>query len=140
MKWPFTFYKDSLVSEGAAGCARGFLIFIREKYKDDEGLYAHEFNHVKQYLAFALLGLAIFAIQFQNQIDPNLNYVAMVVASLHPLLYKFVPSYRLWAEVQCYKIQNSYCETDRSELFAKFIAESYDLDITQAEALRKMRE
>ena len=113
MKYLLTFYTDNFIPEGAAGCARGPFIFIHKKYKDDYGLYKHELEHIKQ----GFLGLFI----------------------IHNLLYLLVPSYRLWAEVAAYKEQAKHYQDDRIPLFAAFIAEHYNLKITQQEAEKLLR-
>ena len=110
MKWPLTFYTDFGVPQGFAGATRGPVVFIRPSKKVDEGLYRHELTHVKQ----AFLGLFIG----------------------HALLYALVPPYRLWCEVQAYRVQLKY-SPGREALFARFIAEKYRLNIT-AEAAEEM--
>jgi hypothetical protein len=94
-----------------AGTTYGPFIFIKPEYKDDVGLLAHEKLHVKHFL----LSLGLSAI-----------------------LYRFSKRYRLWSEVQCYRVQLRYSPND-AELFASFIAERYDLDITKAEALEMLK-
>lgn len=100
------FYTDKFVKDTFAGCAIGPFVFIRPIYKNDKGLLAHEQTHVKQFF-FTLF--------------------------THGLLYKFIPKYRLWSEVQAYKVQASYYEKDKTGLFASYIATRYNLDVTQEE-------
>lgn len=114
MRWPLTFYTDFGVPQGAAGAARGPVVFIRPSKKDDEGLYRHELEHVKQWFR----GLFIF----------------------HSLLYKFLPEYRLWAEVQAFKKQAKYYADDRIPLFAAAIATRYRLSVTKEAAESLLRE
>lgn len=92
--------------------AIGPVIKILEKYRDDRGIYEHELLHVKQWL-FTL--------------------------GIHSLLYLLVPRYKLWAEVQCYREQAKHYPDDRRPLFAHFIATSYGLKITEAEALKLLQ-
>jgi hypothetical protein len=103
------FYTDRFIPSDAAGCARGPIVFIRPQYKDDKGLLAHENNHVKQWLR---------------------------TFGLHSWLYILSKSYRLASEVECYRIQASFYEDDRRPLFARYIARSYGLDISEQEALK----
>ena len=100
------FYTDRLIPQQFAGCARGPVIFIRPKYKNDKGLLEHEKVHVRQF--WRTLGL-------------------------HGPIYKFSKSYRLKCELEAYSVQLRY-SPNSADAFAKFIAEKYDLDITQAEA------
>lgn len=116
MRYPLTFYTNRFIPESAAGCMRVILlpvIFIRPKYRDDAGLYAHELEHVKQ----ALRGLLI----------------------AHLLLYQFSARYKLWAEVAAYRIQAKHYPDDRRPLFARFIAQHYGLDVSEQEALEALR-
>ncbi len=100
------FYTDRLIPQQFAGCARGPVIFIRPKYKNDKGLLEHEKVHVRQF--WRTLGF-------------------------HGLIYKFSKSYRLKCELEAYSVQLRY-SPHSADAFAKFIAEKYDLDIAQAEA------
>jgi hypothetical protein len=113
MKWPLTFYVDSL-SKGVQGRANGPIIRILKSSKDDEGLYQHELTHVKQWLS--TLGL------------------------LHGVLYRFYDKYRFWAEVQAYKKQAACYQDDRTTLFAGYISCNYKLNVGKEYAERKLRE
>lgn len=108
-----TFYTDRFVAKGAAGCARGPLIFIRPQYKDDRGLLEHEKVHRWQWLR---------------------------TLTLSSWLYKFVPEYRLHAEVEAYKEQAKWYEDDRLPKFAGFISRNYDLKISVENALKLLKE
>ena len=107
------FYTNRFIPEFAAACARGPFIFIRPEYKDDLGLKAHEMEHVKQWL-FTL--------------------------GLHSILYLLFSEYRLWAEVDAYKVQAEYYPDDRKPLFAQYIATKYKLNITKEDALKLLKE
>jgi hypothetical protein len=113
MIYPLTFYVNSL-PPGVNGRANGPIIRILKSRKGDEGLYQHELTHVKQ----AFLGLFI----------------------VHALLYKFLPEYRLWAEVQAFKKQAEYYPDDRIPLFAAAIATRYNLKISKENAEKLLRE
>jgi hypothetical protein len=113
MKYPLTFYVDSL-PPNVGGCANGPVIRILKKYKDvDEGIYQHELTHVKQW--FFTLGL-------------------------HSLFYLLFDSYKLWAEIEAYKAQAKHYPDDRRPLFARFISRDYDLDISESAALELLRD
>ena len=104
------FYTTRFIKKPHAGTTYGPFIFIKPEYKDDRGLLEHEKEHVKQWL---------FSI------------------GLHSILYLFSKRYRLWSEVQCYRAQLKH-SPGREELFASFIADRYDLDITKEEALKEL--
>lgn len=99
--------------EGTGGYARAWFIRLRPKYINDWGIFEHEKFHVRQW--YFTLGL-------------------------HGLLYLLCKQYRLWSEVQAYKYQLSFppYNVENKELFAKFIAEDYKLDITKEEALKRL--
>jgi hypothetical protein len=106
MNYPLVFYVDSLPN-GFGGMAHGPIIRILERLRGDEGIRQHELVHVRQWL-FTL--------------------------GLLPILYYFIPKFRLWCEVQAYKKQMKYYADDRSWRFAGSIATKYRLDITQEQA------
>ena len=100
-------YTDNL-PEGVGGCANGPVIRIRPKYREDEGIHAHELTHVWQW---------------------------WLTLGLHSLLYLLVRRYRLWAEVQAYREQTRHPPgllwTDAA---TRLTAPRYRLGLTQVEA------
>lgn len=89
------------------------IILIKEQYKEDRGLLAHEKEHAKQH---------------------NRSF------TLHPVFYLLSKKYRLNSEIQAYKIQDSYNKTSKLELYARMIATKYGLKITEAEVLKQLKE
>lgn len=137
MTWPLTFYVKSL-PPNVGGTAQGPVIRILEKYRDDAGIYWHEVEHVVQWFIGALFGVAMILVAAKFfHFDPALSVLGLAT---HSALYKFVPAYRLWAEVEAYQEQATHYEDDRLPLFAAFIANSYNLKITTEAALAKLRE
>ena len=102
-----TFYTNKFIPKNSAGCAYFCFIFIRPEYKDDFGLYYHELTHVEQFYKLPFL---------------------------HGLLYRFNKKYRLKSEVEAYKKQLKYYDVSNIDLFANYIANDYNLDITIDEA------
>ena len=105
------FYTDDL-PEGVGGQANGPYVRIRPKYEGDEGILYHELTHVWQW---------------------------WLTLGLHSLLYLFVREYRLWAEVQAYRVQMKYPRADGAHLSLddaawKLSTPRYDLGITPTEA------
>lgn len=131
--WPLTFYVKSL-PPNVGGEARGPVIRILEKYRNDRGIYEHEVEHVQQWFVGAFVGAALIALlwHFYPVFDKSLAVLGMAT---HPLLYSLVPRYKLWCEVQAYREQAKHYEDDRRPLFAQFIARNYGLKVTAAEAL-----
>jgi hypothetical protein len=101
---------------GHAGTVKVFLIpfiFIHPDAKGDDGLLAHEQTHVRQ--------------AWRNIFPP-----------IFALRYTFDKGYRLKCEVEAYRVQLKY-NPGNEAMFAKFIAEKYGLDITQAEAMEILK-
>lgn len=135
--WPLTFFVKSL-PPNTGGCANGPVIRILEKHRNDRGIYEHELAHVMQWFYLSVLGLPIFyVLHHLNRLD--LIFLAVLPMALHSALYAAVPLYRLWAEVEAYKVQAKWYVDDRRPLFAQFIADSYKLRVTAAEALVMLR-
>ena len=108
MNYPLIFYVDTLPS-GFGGMAHGPIIRILERLRGDEGIRQHELVHVRQwFFTFGLL----------------------------PILYYFIPRFKLWCEVQAYRCQLQYYADDRSWQFAGFIATRYGLSISQEDAYK----
>jgi hypothetical protein len=137
-----TLYTDNLPAD-VGGCANGPLIRIRNKYRDDPGIHAHEAEHVRQWYAGVLLGvLAAAALALLPQLAAWSAWWPVALVSgfgLHPLTYRLLPRYRLWAEVRAYRIQLQHYPDDRSSKFAGFIAEKYNLNISRAEAAATLK-
>lgn len=144
MRWlPFkTIYTDALPAD-VGGCANGPLIRIRNKYRDDTGIHAHEAEHVRQWYVGVLLGvLAAAALALLPPLTAWSAWWPVALVSglgLHPAAYWLLPRYRLWAEARAYRIQLQHYPDDRSRLFAGFIATRYRLSITPAEALNAIK-
>lgn len=127
MKYPFTFYVKSL-PENVGGRTNGPIIRISDKYKDDVGLYKHELIHVKQWASISILfSIIICAIIYFLNLHQDYYSLAYFSMTIHSLLYKFVPRYRLYAEVQVYKEQLKYYPDDRTKFFISYIMSHYDL-------------
>ena len=131
MKYPLTFYTDKYVSEGAAGSTKGPVIFIRPAYRDDKGLYEHELMHVKQWFVVTAACIALLAAT-----QPVLVGLGLAVERL---MYTFYPRYRLASEVIAYKEQLRHYADDRTEMFAGFIADNYNLKVTKEEVIEMLR-
>jgi hypothetical protein len=137
MKYPLTFYVDKLGAD-TAGEARGPIIRILKEYKDDVGIYKHELLHVKQWFQLAILSIPIAAILYHYALFDFISLAVLPIA-FHAFLYKFSHTYRLWSEVEAYKVQNACYKDDRSKLFAYFIAGYYNLKVTEAEVLKLLK-
>jgi hypothetical protein len=128
-------YTDSL-DEGIGGQANGPVVRIRPKYRDDKGLHAHELEHVKQWWIATILSAALIAAGLYHFQEPLWGAIGSI--GVHGLLYKLVPAYRLWCEVQAHKVQAEYSPQSIA-FFAQRIATMYGLNITAEEAEQRLR-
>ena len=143
MTYPnITVYTDNL-PEHVGGRANAFVVRIRQKYRDDVGIHAHEYEHVRQWYVGALLGalaaLALVhlpALAVWAQLWP---FAVLAGCSLHSAAYLLIPAYKLWSEVEAYRLQAAYYTDDRRPLFAEFISANYGLSITPEAALSMLR-
>lgn len=104
------FFTNRLIPEGRAGCAYFFVALVRPEYRDDTGLIAHELVHVRQFW--------------------HLPFI-------HGILYRFWPSYRYRCELEAYREQLRH-SPHAALIFARYLAETYDLPITIAQALKDL--
>lgn len=105
-------YSDRL-PEGVGGMAQGPLVTIHPKYEADEGIHAHELEHVRQW---------------------------WVTLTLHALLYLFVRRYRLWAEARAYREQMRHVDRrghrmTLDEAAACLANSRYRLDLSHEQAI-----
>lgn len=130
-----TLYTDNLPA-GMGGCANGPVIRIRNKYRDDTGIHAHEAEHVRQWYAGVLIGVLVALAILLTSTNWSAWWPVALTSGLglHPLAYRLLPRYRLWAEARAYRIQLRHYTDDRSGLFAGFLAGRYNLTISRAEA------
>ena len=104
-----------VVGDKFAARTYGFIIFIKEAYKDDVGLLEHEKTHVKQF--------------WKNPLIFGLKY----------LLSK---TFRLRVEIEAYKVQMKYSKPGSEVTFANYIISKYNLGLTvddTADILKMLR-
>lgn len=87
MRYPtWTIYTDN-IPVGFGGYAKAFVIFLRTKYRDDDGIHAHESEHVRQWYVGVMIGiLAALAIASISSVWWPLALTAG--CALHPLAYQ----------------------------------------------------
>lgn len=98
---------------GRGGKAQGPVITIAPKYRDDEGIHAHELEHVRQW---------------------------WLTLTVHAWLYLFVRRYRLWAEARAYRVQMKYVDRNGHRLTLDEAADRlaspiYKFNLTHREAI-----
>jgi hypothetical protein len=111
-----------------------FVIRINPKYKDDKGLFAHEYEHLKQWYIFLIISsIIVYGGLFYGY--HIFSYFVAVPLVGHNLLYRF-KAYRRWSEVKAFRKQLEHYTPDKINWAANHLARYYQLDITVAEAKR----
>lgn len=125
------------------GQTRYFIVDIKPKYKDDKGLLKHELNHVKYFwlwfLSFLIIGIGLLLLAFytNSQLILALSTICIMISPIiEKRVYNYSASYRLWSEIQCYKIQISEYQKTRPDISKEFairaLVNDYDLDVDRA--------
>lgn len=130
-----------------AGATRGPVIVLRPGTESDSGLLEHELLHAWHWWLYGLLAVALIAlagwvagdIQIAEFAVPAWSFAPIGLAT-NSLLYAWWPEWREAEEIAAYRVQAACYPDDRLPMFAEFLATSYGLDITAAEALQRLRE
>ena len=132
MKYYFVEYTRKIIN-GFGGTAKGPIIKILPKYKDDSGLLEHEKVHVRQWYAWLALGLLIGTL-LTLLVSPSLWPLFGLAPFLHSPLYKIVRPYRRWCEVQAYRKQLATGGYDSNDFAVAALVEKYDLNLSADKA------
>ena len=126
---------DSSVQAYAKGC----VITVNNKYRNDKALLAHEKTHVRQWwlMTIPLFIVFIALIPYMNDLAFVLGFPVVVMG--HNLLYTVSKKYRLHCELQAYKHQLAMNNNIGIYNAAKALADDYDLDIDFDTALKLLR-
>ena len=115
-----------------AGSAYTCFVRINPKYKNDFGLHAHEFEHVRQW--YKSLFVAMPLLIGLMLIDFNFIVLAPLFLMGHNILYRLSQYYRLECEVKAFKKQMAKYDNPNYEYFSEMLASNYELGITFAQA------
>lgn len=118
---------------GFGGTAKGPLIKLLSKYKDDVGLIEHEKTHVRQWYAVLGVGLLLCTL-LTLLLSPSLWPLYGAAPFLHQLLYRFARPYRRWCEVRAYRKQIETGGYAGTEFAVTALVEKYDLRLGADEA------
>jgi hypothetical protein len=133
MKLPHIIFYTNNLPINFGGVAQAFFIRIRPKYKDDKGLYEHEYTHVKQWYRWLTIWLTAFSFAYFGGVVPfEYTPLAFFGVGIHGLLYLLVPTYKLEAESEAYAAQVKHGAD--LDAMAYHLATWYGLNITQAQA------
>lgn len=129
MKLPHVLrYTDKV--EGAS--QKLFVIRINPKYKGDEGLYAHEYEHLKQWYMVTLVSLA-FLLCLVYFVSSSFYSLIIIPFFVHNLLYR-LRVYRKWAEVRAFKEHLKHYNGEHLDWAANALSKDYNLNITFEQA------
>ena len=124
-------YKDSL----SGGSTKMFMVEIQNRFKDNKGLHAHEYEHVKQWYACLGIGWLLAIPTFLYEPTAGV-LVAMFSIWIQGLLTTFSKTARKYFEVAAYKKQIAEDELDHADFYITALTDGYDLDITREEAAK----
>lgn len=112
---------------------------INPDYEDHKGLLAHEEEHIKQWYT-AMIPLLIIAVitWFTYRQDLGLA-IGVLAITAKDLAYTFIKRVRFELEARAYRKQLEVQGPQNLEVFAKALAEGYDLNITVEEAREKIK-
>lgn len=135
-----TIYTNHFLPEWVGARAIMFLVLIRPKYRDDKGIHAHEYTHVRQWYKWTGLALLMFLIAGLSIPDywQNIASASVLSTAVFAILYKFSTSFRLEAEAEAYAAQvKAGADLDK---MAKHLANpNYNLGISELEARLKIQ-
>lgn len=126
------FYTELTKGGRVAGDAKYFLARVDNSRKDDLGIHAHEYRHVTHWWCVTLLVLFLVGLthMFVYPLTPTGWLAALVVSTaLYNVLTTLVPRARLFAELDCYRVQLKVNGTlKHAGTYAKIIRERYGLE------------
>jgi hypothetical protein len=138
MKLPhFVHYTDKVKQ----GDARLFYVRINPKFKDDKGLHAHEYEHVKQWYFSLLIFIPLWLVL--NHFQPTIaSFFLPLIPVGSLIIYKIIPAARYKMEARAFRAQLKEENYDNKsfQLAATALANNYGLKITKAEAMSKLKE
>lgn len=115
-----------------AGDTNMFFARINPKYKEDTGLHAHEYAHIKQWYVIMLI-FSLLLLSLMTVFSTYLIYFYPMFFKLHGAMYATSKNYRQYCEVNAFKAQLKHYP-EKIDFFAKFMATNYDLGITIAKS------
>ena len=114
----------SLTDEG--GHQKGILVTIDPKYRNDAGLHAHEYRHVSHFYICAIIAMLLVWFLIPEW---DIRAIALPIAafSYHILMMTFL-TFRMWAEIDCYRIQiRTNGQQEHADLYASWFAKYYGI-------------
>jgi hypothetical protein len=134
-------YTDKTLKNWQGGRQLWFFAIVRPEHRGKQDLIEHEKAHIKQWwLVTILTALAVGfgAFVANKHLGVTWEQLAPLVVlppSTHALLYLTLKKYRLWAEVQAYRVSLSY-RPNQLDHYANVLATKYKLRISTDQAKR----
>lgn len=108
------------------GYQKGPVVIIDPKYRDDKGLHEHEYRHVTHFYICATISLILVWL-LTPDLDAKLLATPVALVSYHLLMATF-KTFKMWAEIDCYRIQlrvNGHQQ--HAKLYASWFATYYGI-------------
>lgn len=84
-----------------AGNARLFYVRINPRFKDDKGMHAHEYEHVKQWYASLPIAASLW-LAFEHFAPYYAYFFVALIPFGFSALYQFVKPFRYWTELRAF--------------------------------------
>lgn len=133
------FYTDKTLKSWQGGRQFWFFAIVRPEHRGKQHIVEHERAHIKQWWLTTLLtatavGFGSFVANKHLGVTwEQLAPLVFLPPSMHGLLYLMLRNYRLWAEVQAYRVSLAY-RPDQLDKYANALATKYKLNITTSRA------
>lgn len=138
-------YTDKFLKAWQGGRQFWFFAIVRPKHRGKQDLVEHEKEHIKQWwlttlLTSAACGFGAFVANKHLGVAwLDMLPLLALPPSAHGLLYLLLKRYRLWAEVQAYKVSLLY-RPDSLDYYAEVLAKEYKLGLTKDQIKAKLRD
>lgn len=123
---------------GVGGYSDRWKIVINPKYEHNEGIFAHEYEHLKQWYVMTILSVSVLLL-FAIFVSAFALLLLPFTVWVRRLVYNNITSYRQYAEVAAFQKQMAISPTD-TDHYEKALASHYRLGITIAQARKLLYE
>ena len=133
-----------ITSDTEYGDSKFCGIRLNPEYKNDKGLIAHEYTHIKQWYAGLAVGLIITLLAYLASGRADYTFYTLMLAPFWKELgYTFIKPCRLFLELQAFAVQISIEPKEHQgayvRAYAKSLADNYNLSITKEEAEQRLK-
>ena len=138
--FPYVLLEKNL-GEHLKGKAVMNIITINNTKLDIQDAIIHEEQHVLHWYMISIpLIILISILSIYGILPISIAYIGILISILlYNVLCHISESIRLIAEIDCFRAENHYSETDRSKELGFILSNSYGFDISPQEAERRIR-